>query len=220
MFQKRSPLAVFLGTASFLTISAAQAQQQTPVQTAQAQTEVPEQVLITGSLIRGAAAVGVPVTNLGNQDLIESGALTTGDLFRTVPAANVDPGPVATNSPAGNIERGTRVNLRGVDTASAPRSLLMVDGVRMPPQGDSVCFIDPSIIPTIALDRVDILIDGASATYGSDAVAGVVNLILKRGYDGAITQLRYTTTPKIGSSGYVASQVWGRTWNGGFRLAL
>src|SRR4029079_18037174 len=104
---------------------------------------------------------------------------------------------------------------RGVDTASAPRSLLMVDGVRMPPQGDSVCFIDPSIIPTIALDRVDILIDGASATYGSDAVAGVVNLILKRGYDGAITQLRYTTTPKIGSSGYVASQVWGRTWNGG-----
>src|SRR4029078_9425174 len=84
MFQKRSPLAVFLGTASFLTISAAQAQQQTAVQTTQAQTEVPEQVLITGSLIRGAAAVGVPVTNLGNQDLVESGALTIGDLFRTV----------------------------------------------------------------------------------------------------------------------------------------
>src|SRR5579871_6720491 len=215
MHQGRSALAFFLGTASFLTISAAQAQQQAPVQTAQTETAVPEQVLITGSLIRGAAAVGVPVTNLGNQDLVESGALTTGDLFRTVPAANVDPGPIATNSPAGNIERGNRINIRGVDTASAPRSLLMVDGVRVPPQGDSVCFIDPSIIPAIALDRVDILIDGASATYGSDAVAGVVNLILKRGYDGAITQLRYTTTPKIGSNSYVASQVWGRTWDGG-----
>ena len=84
---------------------AAQAQQ--VAQTAQAAQEVPEQVLITGSLIRGTAAVGVPVTNLSPQDYRTTGALTTSDLFRTVPQFNVIPGPVATQ--AANVERGTRV---------------------------------------------------------------------------------------------------------------
>jgi outer membrane receptor protein involved in Fe transport len=95
---------------------------------AQAGPEVPEQVLVTGSLIHGTAAVGVPVTNLGVQDFTETGNVTIGDLFRTVPQANVAPGPSAVNS-GGHQERETRVNIRGLD-ATGPRSLLMVDGVR------------------------------------------------------------------------------------------
>src|SRR5436853_3483531 len=90
----------------------------------------------------------------------------------------------------------------------------MIDGVRFPPQADGICAIDPSIIPALALDRIDILVDGASATYGSDAIAGVINIILKRGYDGAITQLRYTGA-KGGKNSYQASQLYGRTWDGG-----
>src|SRR5712671_7743155 len=133
-----SRLTALLGTASLLTMVKAldaQAQQQmaqaqvAQAQTAQAGQEVPEQVLITGSLIRGTAAVGVPVTNLSPRDFAQTGALTTADLFRTIPAANVSPGPVATQSGA-NLERATRVNLRGLDTGNAPRSLLMVDGMR------------------------------------------------------------------------------------------
>src|SRR3954471_398925 len=205
-----SKVATLLGSASLLTMAsamAAHAQQVAQAQMAQAAPqEVPEQVLITGSLIRGTAAVGVPVTNLSPQDFAQTGALTTSDLFRTVPAANVSPGPVATQSGA-NIERATRVNIRGLDTGDATRSLLMVDGMRVPPQGNGVCEIDPSIIPALSLDRIDILVDGASATYGSDALAGVINIVLKRAFDGAVTQFRYTTA-QGGKSRYQASQLW------------
>jgi iron complex outermembrane receptor protein len=211
-----SRLTTLLGTASFLTLAGslgAQAQQLAQGQMAQAAQEVPEQVLITGSLIHGTAAVGVPVTNLGPQDFSQTGALTTSDLFRSVPAFNVSPGPIAVQSGA-NVERATRVNLRGLDTGTAPRTLLMIDGMRFPGQGNGVCETDPSIIPSIALDRIDILADGASATYGSDAVSGVINIILKRAYDGAVTQLRYTTGDG-GKARWQASQLWGRTWDGG-----
>jgi iron complex outermembrane receptor protein len=90
----------------------------------------------------------------------------------------------------------------------------MVDGMRFPPQADGICAIDPSIIPALALDRIDILADGASATYGSDAIAGVINVILKRGFDGAVTQLNYSVGD-AGGAHYQASQMWGRTWDGG-----
>ncbi len=217
MNSKTSKLATLLGSASLLTIAnamAAQAQQLAQAQMAQAgPQEVPEQVLITGSLIRGTAAVGVPVTNLSPQDFAQTGALTTSDLFRTVPSVNVSPGAVATQSGA-NIERQARINLRGLDTGDAVRTLMMIDGIRFPGQGNGVCATDPSIIPSIALDRIDVLADGASATYGSDAVSGVINIVLKRAFDGAITQLRYTSAP-AGKQRYQAAQLWGRTWDGG-----
>jgi len=215
MNPKTSKLTTFLGTASLLTLAnamAAQAQQVAQAQTAQAEPEVPETVLITGSLIRGAVAVGVPVTNLNTQDFVTSGALTTSDLFRSIPSANVTPGPVGTVA-NNNIGKQTRVNIRNLDPNDGTRSLMMVDGYRFPPQGEADCTIDPSIIPQIALDRIDILVDGASATYGSDAIAGVINIILKRNFDGAVTQLR--TTLAKGKQVYQASQLWGRTWDGG-----
>ncbi|MDE2476865.1 MAG: TonB-dependent receptor, partial [Alphaproteobacteria bacterium] len=214
-----SRLATLMGSASLLTMMAAitaHAQQvaQTQMMAQAAPEAIPEQVLITGSLIHGTAAVGVPVTNLGAQDFTQTGNITIGDLFRTVPAAIVEAGPGATNS-GGHQERETRVNIRGLDQ-TGPRSLLMVDGVRFPPQADGICAIDPSIIPSLALDRVDILADGASATYGSDAIAGVINVVLKRGYDGAVTLL-HAQTPTDGGGGqeYQASQLYGRTWDGG-----
>src|SRR5215831_7110703 len=216
-----SRLATLMGSASLLTLAgsiAAQAQQMPGQQVAQAQMAqapaetLPEQVLITGSLIHGAAAVGVPVTNLSAQDFTETGNPTLGDLFRTIPQANVAPGPGAVNS-GGHQERETRVNIRGLDQ-TGPRSLLMVDGVRFPPQADGICAIDPSIIPALALDRVDIFADGASAIYGSDAIAGVINVILKRNYDGAMT-LMHVQAPDNGGQQYQASQLYGRTWDGG-----
>jgi iron complex outermembrane receptor protein len=210
-----SRFATLMGSASFLTLtSVAQAQQVAQAQMAQAgQEAVPEQVLITGSLIHGTAAVGVPVTNLGAQDFTETGAVSIGDLFRTVPQANVAPGPSAVNS-GGHQERETRVNIRGLDQ-TGPRTLLMIDGVKFPPQADGLCAIDPSIIPALALDRVDILADGASATYGSDAIAGVVNVILKRNFNGAVTMLHFQAPTDGGGQQVQASQLWGRTWDGG-----
>ncbi|HYK78447.1 MAG TPA: TonB-dependent receptor plug domain-containing protein [Micropepsaceae bacterium] len=216
MNSKTCKLTTLLSSASFLTLvnaMSAQAQQVAQAQVAQAAPmEVPEQVLITGSLIHGTAAVGVPVTNLSTQDFAQTGSLTTADLFRTIPAANVTPGPVGTLA-NNNIGKQTRVNIRNLDPNDGTRSLMMVDGYRFPPQGEADCTIDPSIIPAIALDRIDILVDGASATYGSDAIAGVINIILKRGFEGAITQLR--TSLQKGKENYQASQLWGRTWDGG-----
>ena len=146
-------------------------------------------------------------------DLRFTGALTAADLFRTIPQFNnVIPGPVGTQ--AANNERGTRVNLRQLDTGSAPRSLMMVDGVRYPPQGAGLCQIDPSIIPEVAIDRIDLLLDGASATYGSDAIGGVVNVILKRNFDGAVTEVGFTAGAG-GNQKALASQLYGRTWDGG-----
>src|SRR6185295_16024055 len=119
--------------------------------------------------------------------------------------------PVATA--AANVERGIRVNLRQLDTGSAPRSLMMVDGMRYPPQGNGLCQLDPSIIPTIAIDRIDLLLDGASATYGSDAIGGVINIILKRNFDGAMVEAGFTSG-RGGNVEYLAGILWGRTWDG------
>ena len=213
-----SRLTVLMGTASLLTMAGAlsahaQNQQVAEAQTAQADTqEAPEQVLITGSLIHGAAAVGVQVTNLKTMDFAATGAVKIADIFRNYPGAIVFPGPVSTLS-AGHLERETRVNLRGLD-AMGPRALLMIDGMRFPPQADGICSIDPSIIPVLALDHIDVLADGASAVYGSDAISGVINLILRRNFDGAITQTGYSRTT-AGGNHFLASQLWGRTWDGG-----
>src|SRR5256885_12828499 len=95
-----------------------------------------------------------------------------------------------------------------------PRSTLfpyttLFRSVRFPPQADGICAIDPSIIPALALDRIDILADGASATYGSEAIAGVINIVLKRNFDGAITQI-HTQFPDVAGIQYPASQLRGR----------
>ena len=206
-----SRFATLMGSASFLTLTAtitAHAQQMAQT----APEAVPEQVLVTGSLIHGTAAVGLPVTNLGTQDITETGDITIGDLFRTVPQAVVSPGPTAVIG-GGHQERETDVNIRGLDS-TGPRSLMMIDGVRYPHQADGLCATDPSIIPALALDRVDVLADGASATYGSDAIAGVINVVLRRGFDGATTMLHFEA-PDRGGQEYQASQLWGRTWEGG-----
>jgi iron complex outermembrane recepter protein len=175
-----------------------------------------EQVVITGSLISGTPAVGVPVTTLSDQDFKTAGALTTADLLKNVPAVEVQASNTATLN--GGYITGTQDTeihgLGGALPGVAPDTLLLVDGARVPIQGRGLCSLDPSIIPQLAVDHVDVLADGASATYGSDAIAGVINVILKRGYDGATTQLRFGSSSD-GSFSESASQLFGRTWDTG-----
>src|SRR5215471_13012701 len=98
--------------------------------------------------------------------------------------------------------------------SAATRSLMMIDGMRYPPVGIGADQLDPSIIPQIAIERIDLLLDGSSAIYGSDAIAGVINVILKRNYDGALTEAGYRGGAG-GNNQYFASALWGRTWDGG-----
>ena len=194
------------------------AQTQQPQQVAQAQTaqamQAPEQVLVTGSLIHGTAAVGVPVTTFGDGDFKTTGSLTIADLFKNVPAVyQIPQNDVIAGG--GYIARAQNVNLRNLSMRNS-RQLLLIDGMRFPNQGKGGCQTDPSIIPQLAVERIDLLTDGASATYGSDAIVGVINVILKRGYDGAISQLQYSVSPGVGGHALkTATQLFGRTWDGG-----
>jgi outer membrane receptor protein involved in Fe transport len=133
-----SRISALMGGASLLAMSSvADAVAQTPQQlTAQTNPEpVPEQVLITGSLIRGTAAVGVPVTSLGLQDFQTTGSVKIGDLFRNIPSVVIPTDADAINN-GGHKTRLVGINIHGLDNARSPRSLMMIDGVRFPIQGD------------------------------------------------------------------------------------
>jgi iron complex outermembrane receptor protein len=209
--RSRAGVAALLGSSSLLVSPSYGAEGQQGAAAAPAATV--EEVLITGSLIRGAPAVGVPVTNLGEAELQETGAVTVSELLRSVPAVEVDASTGAGSSP-GNWERLTSVDLRGLSTNAGVRTLMLIDTMRYPVQGHGTCQLDPSIIPSLALSRIDILVDGASATYGSDAIAGVLNVVMRRGFNGAITQVKAVDS-KVGGLTLQASQLWGTTWDTG-----
>lgn len=202
-------ISLLLGAASFqtLAITAAQAQQQTAA-------PVVEEVLVTGSLIAGAAAVGVPVTAVSQQDVLEAGTVTLTQYLQHIPALNVM-AEAASAHGGGRQQLGQNVQIHGIGTGDGVETLLMVNGVRFPPQNYAGETVDPSIVSQIGAERVDILTAGASAVYGSDATTGVINIILKRGYDGAMTQVRVGGSTDEGDHQLQVSQLYGRTWDGG-----
>ncbi|MFM1885713.1 MAG: hypothetical protein RL026_870 [Pseudomonadota bacterium] len=153
-----------------------------------AEDEVPEEIVVTGSRVRGAQPVGSAVTTVGRDEIDRAGQISTDRILKELPQ-NFDLG-VSENSRgqsggAGNIVYGNTVNLRGIGPYA---TLVIVDGHRVVNNSRST---DPSIIPTLGLERVEVVADGASAVYGSDAVAGVVNLIPRRSLDGIEAFGRY-----------------------------
>ncbi len=103
------------------------------------------------------------------------------------------------------------MNLRGLGTGA---TLVLVNGRRQPYSGTEADFVDLSGIPWSAVDRIEVLPDGASALYGSDAIAGVVNVIMRKDLDGAETQVRFGTAPG-GAEERLVAQLFGTRWNSG-----
>ena len=203
--RRNTLLAALFCTTSFSALAATTAvHAQTPSNTAPV-----EEVLVTGSLIRGAEAVGVPVTALDAKDFQDSGHVTVADILRSVPSIFVAPSTTQAAT-GGNEIRTQAINIHQL---GGLRNLMLIDGMRYPLQNQNASKYDPSIIPTLAIQRVDVLADGASATYGADATSGVVNLILKRGYDGAVTQFHVGTAR--GATDTQEAQLFGRTWDSG-----
>ena len=144
-----------------------------------------EAVVVTGSRIRSMDAVSIsPVTSLGAVEFEQRGALRVEDLLNTLPQAYAD------QSGGGN--RGSTVGASGTATVNLrnlgnQRTLVLIDGRRMM-QGDPARSTaqapDINNIPPSLISRVDIVTGGASAVYGSDALAGVVNFIMKRNFQG------------------------------------
>src|SRR6476646_10143318 len=151
-----------------------------------AATATAERVIVTGSNIPTAEEVGPnPVETYNQQDILKKGTRTTERFLLSLPIVNSNVIPVSNNENGSNTAVGAAaVSLRGLDTRA---TLVLIDGRRVAayPVGNNpgpvnTMFVDLNSIPESAIDSIEILKDGASAVYGADAVAGVVNLKLRQ----------------------------------------
>jgi iron complex outermembrane recepter protein len=155
-----------------------------------AETSVSE-VVVTGTRLRHAGPVGSTLIDLDQTQIQQSGANSISDALRTLPQVDnlgVTEGTRGGTGGAGNIVYGNSINLRGLSPFA---TLTLLNGHRVPPSGTTGATVDPDSFPSLLIQRVDVVADGASATYGSDAVAGVVNLIMRRNVEGFEAQARY-----------------------------
>ena len=170
-----------------------------------------QEVVVTGTLIHHAAPVGSTVIEMDQTQLQETGADSISDALRTLPQIDnlgVTESNRSGTGGAGNIVYGNSINLRGLSPFA---TLTLLDGHRVPPAGTTGSTVDPDSFPSIMLQRIDVVADGASATYGSDAIAGVVNLILRRNVEGVEVQGRYgfANGYEENREGLVAGHNWG-----------
>ncbi|MFC5582823.1 TonB-dependent receptor plug domain-containing protein [Rhodanobacter terrae] len=131
-------------------------------------------VVVTGSLIRRVdLETASPVVTIDRAQIQATGKMTLGDLVQQLPAMTGGAVNPQVNNAGGT--GGSSINLRGMGSR---RTLILVDGQRLLSK-------DPNAIPADAVERIEVLPTGASATYGSDAIGGVVNFILRKNYQGA-----------------------------------
>ncbi len=170
-----------------------------------------ERVFVTGSAIPTAAEVGPnPVLNVTRDLIAKSGERNTEQLLRNLSVANANGIPVSNNENGSNTAVGAAtIALRGFD---ARATLILLDGRRIAPYPISnagVVFIDLNSIPSAAISSIEILKDGASTTYGADAVAGVVNIKRYRDFQGAEASVEYGNTTEDDSGLFAASVLFG-----------
>jgi iron complex outermembrane receptor protein len=168
-----------------------------------------EEIVVTGSSIRGQEApVGSPLVSVSRQDIVRVAPQTTRDLIATLPQFtqfNVAPTP--------NVFFTEAPNLRGLGVGT---TLTLLNGHRILGPGLIQAAFDPATIPTAAIERVEVVADGASAIYGSDAVAGVINVYTRRAFDGAEFQARAGFADGYTAHSYSATL--GQTWSSGSAL--
>jgi outer membrane receptor protein involved in Fe transport len=162
--------------------------------------------------------VGTELITITREDIQKTGLARTEDVVRTLPQ-NFSGGP---NERAENINgggtnptRGATANLRGLGATS---TLVLIDGHRMAAGGTTFLNTDVSSIPLGAIERIEVLPDGASALYGSDAIGGVINFVLRKQYSGVETQVRMGWTPEGNSHDYGVDQTFGMNWSSGQAL--
>ncbi len=143
-------------------------------------------VTVTGSLIQGTPEdAALPVDVLSSEDLLNQGSPSALDIIKSLPVSSGVLGDTNQfDGRAQGSEGSGTVNLRGL---GASRTLVLLDGKRLAPNPFAFAgngSVDTNILPLAAVGRIEVLKDGAAATYGSDAVAGVVNFITRSGFEG------------------------------------
>lgn len=181
------------------------------------------QITVTGTRIRGGTLPS-PVITIGSERIQEEGFTDLGEVIRSIPqnfSGGQNPG-VALGAETGaggsanqNVTGGSSLNLRGLGPDA---TLTLLNGRRMAYGGFSQT-VDISVIPVEAVERIEIVADGASAIYGSDAVGGVGNVILKRDFDGVALGVRYGTATGGGLTTREYTATAGTTWSSGGLLA-
>jgi iron complex outermembrane receptor protein len=176
-------------------------------------TDALAEIVVTGSRIRGVAPVGSTVLAVGREEIDTAAVVNTTQLIQEVPQVfnlGISENSRGQSGGNSNITYGSAINLRGLGPFA---TLTLIDGHRGVPQGTSGLAVDPSTIPTLALERVEIVADGASAIYGSDAVAGVANLILRRNFEGLELRGRYGYADEADER--QAGFIYGHPWSSG-----
>ena len=175
-----------------------------------------EEIVVTGTNIQGAST-GSPLTVITREEIERSGFGTIEQLFDALPqnfggGVSLDTSASPDRRTGENRTAGSTINLRGLGAGS---TLILLNGKRMAPSGEGGAFVDVSLIPLGAIERVEVLTDGASAIYGSDAIGGVVNIITQTGFEGASTSLRFGTVTDGDMDEFRVTQSLGKSWQGG-----
>jgi len=211
---------LLIGAASALTFATAGAQTAGDAQPERQ--EATAEVVVVGSQIKGATVTDtLPVTILEVEDIEVAAPSSGDDLFRSIPQV----GDVAFNESrtVGGINdaRGdtASINLRALGTGN---TLMLLNGRRMVLHPGTqtenlvpVTTVNTNAIPVLGVRRVEVLRDGASAIYGTDAVAGVINTVLKSNFEGFTLDLRYGGSEGTDSRELDAAFEWGMKFNGG-----
>ncbi|MEN5062134.1 TonB-dependent receptor [Luteimonas sp. TWI1416] len=178
-------------------------------------------VQVTGTRIRGGTTPS-PVIAFGAERIQEEGFRDLGEVIRSVPqnfgggqGPAVAPGATGGGQGNQNITGGSGLNLRGLGQDA---SLTLLNGRRLS-YGGFVQMVDISAIPVEAVERLDIVADGASAIYGSDAVGGVANVVLRRDFDGTAVGARYGAATQGGLATREYTATAGTTWETGGLVA-
>jgi iron complex outermembrane receptor protein len=171
-----------------------------------------DEVVVTGTLIsRSDANSPNPISVVTNQQIVEAGTLNITEVLKQDPALGVNS---RSNTLTLNGAGASNVNLRNL---GSNRTLALVNGRRLPVFSDPIgnSSQDTTILPSNLIQRVDVLRDGASTTYGADAVAGVVNFILRDKFDGFQTEAYYGQSEQGDGEAYRLSALMGKTWDRG-----
>src|SRR6266404_2104036 len=170
-----------------------------------------ERIIVTGSNIPTAEEVGPnPVDTYNRANINKSGEFTTEQFLQSLPIANANIIPTSNNENGSNTAVGAAtIALRGFD---ARATLILLDGRRVAPYPTGnrrVVFVDLNTVPEAAIESIEILKDGASSTYGADAVAGVVNIKRFHNYSGAEAKIEYGNTTDKDSGTFNSSLLFG-----------
>ncbi|MCW8109413.1 TonB-dependent receptor [Alteromonas ponticola] len=170
-----------------------------------------EKIRVTGSMIKRTDMEGPsPITSIDASEIANTGVTDLIGLFAKMPISGQGTFSTQGNSSDDTANGGSSVSLRGL---GADSTLILVNGRRVSvspfAKGIDTAFVDINNIPISAIKRVEILKDGASATYGSDAIAGVINVILKDDFEGVEVSAKYGDTADGGGEEQNVSLVWG-----------